>query len=157
MSHRTGLLQNADLKLVSPPAAKVNNATVTSAIIDTAGYGFVDIAVLLGDTDIALTALKVEHSDDAAMSGAADVAGLVFGVSVNPDTGVTSALPTATDDNSIYGFAFSTNGLKRYVRCVATVGNGATGAFVTILAGLSASKKEADTAVERGLKANLIR
>lgn len=150
-------MQNADWRLVSPPAAKVDNDTVVSAIIDTGGYGFVDIAVLLGDTDIALTVLKIEHSDDSGMSGASDVSGLVFGTSADPDTGATSALPTASDDNSIYGFSFSTIGLRRYVRCVATVGNGATGAFVTILAGLSASKKEADTAIERGLKANLIR
>jgi hypothetical protein len=157
MSQRTGILQNADWKMVTPPAAKVDDDTVVSSIIDTAQYGFVDIAVLLGDTDIALTALKVTHDDDAAMGTPSDVSGLVFGTSLNPDTGVTSALPTATDDNKIYGFCFSTIGLKRYVRVVATVGNGSTGAYVTILAGLTARKKDNHTAALRGLAANLIR
>jgi hypothetical protein len=157
MSQRTGLLQNADWKMVTPPGALVDNATVTSSIIDTAQYGFVDIAVLLGATDIALTALKVTHDDDSAMGAPSDVSGLVYGTSLNPDTGATAPLPTADDDNKIYGFCFSTIGLKRYVRVVATVGNGDTGAYVAILAALSARKNDNHTAALRGVAANLIR
>lgn len=147
-----------DLKavLVTPPGAKVDAASVTTATIDTEGFGQASIYVILGDTDIALTALKVQESDDSGMSNAADITGLVYGTSTNPDTGSTSALPSATDDNKIYGFHINLVGRKRYLDVVVTVGDGLTGAYVTVVAFLANGKTGLYTAALRGLGANLI-
>lgn len=109
-------------------------ATATSYVIDTAGVDYVGIDVVIGSTDVALTALKVQESDVATnsttLSSPADVAGLVYGTSVLPETGATSALPTATDDNKVFSFEINTQGRKRYLQLVATAGNGTTGVAI---------------------------
>lgn len=101
-------------------------ATATSYVIDTAGIDYVSIDVVIGATDIALTALKVQESDtktDATtLSSPTDVTGLVYGASGAP------ALPSATDDNKIFSFEINTQNRKRYLQLVATAGNGTTGA-----------------------------
>ena len=125
---------------ITPPAAIVDNASLTTAEIDTKGYDHCTIVCYLGATDIAMTALKVTESD-ASGSGHADVTGLVYGTSVDID-GATSSLPSANDDNKFFVFDVDLRGRKRYLDVTATVGNGDTGAFVTILAILS----QADTA-----------
>lgn len=141
--------------LVTPPAAIVNNSSLTTAEIDTYGYDYCEITVCLGATDIALTALKVQESNVSG-SGFADISGLVFGTSAN-DTGSASTLPSSTDDNGIYKFLIDLkNNRKRYLDVVATVGNGSTGAFVTILAELSRASETPVTAVEAGLKQRLV-
>lgn len=103
-------------------------ATATSYIIDTAGIDYVNIDLVLGATDIALTALKVQESDVATnsttLSSPSDVTGLVYGAVDAP------ALPSATDDNKIYSFEINTQGRKRYLQLVVTAGNGAVGAAV---------------------------
>lgn len=112
----------------------VKNATVTSYVIDTAGCDFVNIDVVIGFTDVAMTTLKVQESDvkssDTALTSGTDVTGLVFGTSVTGDTGVTSALPSATDDNKIFSFEINTQGRKRYLQLIAVAGNGTTGVAI---------------------------
>lgn len=114
----------------------LDNATATSYVIDTAGVDYVNIDVVIGTTDVALTALKVQESDVATdsttLDTGADITGLVYGASGAP------ALPTGTDDNKIFSFEINTQGRKRYLQLVAVAGNGTTG--VAIAAHYNANK-----------------
>lgn len=134
---------------ITPPAAIVDNTSYTTAAIDTVGYGFVEIYVYLGATDIAMAALKVQESDDSGMSGAEDVPGCVVGTSVNAD-GATSALPTATDDNKLMKFEIDMRGRKRYLDVVATAGDGTAGTYMTAFAILSQPSISPITATAKG-------
>jgi hypothetical protein len=102
----------------------LDNATATSYVIDTAGVDYVNIDVVIGATDIALTALKVQESDaitnSTTLTSGADITGLVYGANG-------STLPSATDDNKIFSFEINTQGRKRYLQLVAVAGNGTTG------------------------------
>lgn len=152
----SGVLQNTKLVAITPPAAIVDNAAYTTAIIDTAGWGHVDVVVLLGATDIAMAALKVQESDDSAMSGATDITGLVAGTSLIPESGATSALPSATDDNKFFVFSFDTRGRKRYIDLYATAGDGTAGTFLVAFAILSNGEYDTNTAALRGIAQHLI-
>ena len=48
---------------VTPPAAIVDNASYTTAEIDTYGWDYAKIVCYVGATDIAMTALKVQEAD----------------------------------------------------------------------------------------------
>jgi len=106
------------------PQAILDNATATSNVVDLSGAKYCYIKVQLGATDIAMTVLKVQESDartDATtLTSGADITGLTFA----------GSLPSATDDNKTYLFAFPTEGRKRYVNLVATVGDGTAGTFI---------------------------
>jgi len=134
---------------ITPPAAIVDNASYTTAAIDTAGFAYLRVLVYLGATDIAMTALKLQESDDSGMSGAADITGLVYGTSASI-AGTTSALPTATDDNKCFAFEVDLRGRKRYIDLVATAGNGDAGTFLTAFALLSRAGDVGVSASERG-------
>lgn len=138
---------------ITPPAAIVDNASLTTASIDTQGYAYARIFVYLGATDIAMTALKVQESDDD--STYADVTGLVYGTS-SDIAGSTSALPTATDDNKCFTFEIDLRGRKRYLDLVATCGDGAAGTYVTAFALLSRASDVPVTKSERNF-GNILR
>ncbi|WP_276979807.1 hypothetical protein [Flavobacterium filum] len=110
------------------PQALLDDATASSNVVDLAGSKYCYIAVQLGATDIAVAALKVQEADaktDATtLTSGADITGLTYA----------TALPSATDDNKTYLFAFPTEGRKRYVNVVATAGNGSTGTYLTATA-----------------------
>ena len=152
-------LQQCKVINVTPPAAIVDNASFATTTIDTLGYDAVAVYFSLGATDIAMAALKVQESDDSGMSGAADITGLVFGTSTLPaaDGGATSALPTADDDNDVFGFFVSLQGRKRYFDVVATTGDGSTGTYGSCIAVLYKAEQVPNTATERGLNQNLIK
>ena len=130
----TASIENFKLVGVTPPAAIIDDSAVTTAEIDTKGWDHCRVIVYLGATDIAMSALKMTESDTSG-SGHADITGLVYGTSTDID-GDTSALPSATDDNGFFVFDVDLRGRKRYLDVSATVGNGSTGAYVTILAEL---------------------
>jgi len=138
---------------VVQPAAIVDNASFTVVTIDRKGFDHVQIDCMFGALDIAMVALKVQESDDN--SSFADVTGLIYGTSSN-DAGSTSALPTATEDNKIYGFAIDCRGRKRYLKLVATGGDGAAGTFMAALATLSRASQGPLTAVEAGYSQRLV-
>ena len=98
--------------------------------------------VALGSTDVALTALKLQESDDN--STWSDIAGLDY--SISPAT-----LPTASDDNHLFSFDVDLRGRKRYLKPVITVGNGTNGAYVTVQAELSRAEQTPHDAASRGL------
>lgn len=149
-------LQQVKTVAITPPAAIVDNASYTTAAVDTFGYNKLRVCVLLGATDIAMTALKLQESDDSGMSGAADITGAVYGTSANPDTGTTSALPSATDDNKLFTFFVDLKGRKRYIDLVATAGDGSAGTYLAAWADLYNGNDTPTTATERGAAANLI-
>lgn len=137
----------------------LDNATATSYVIDTAGVDYVNIDVVIGATDIALTTLKVQESDaitnSTTLTSGTDVTGLVYGTSLLGDTGATSALPSATDDNKIFSFEINTQGRKRYLQLIAVAGNGTTG--VAIASHYNASKlgNQSMTSAGKGVAAFL--
>ena len=133
---------------LTPPAAIVDNAAVTVAELDTKGWDYCQIAVILGATDIAVAALACTESDTAG-SGHANVTGLVWGTSSNI-AGATSTLPSSTNDNGIFLFEIDLRGRKRYLDLTLTAGDGSTGTYFTVLAILSRSKDAPTTAAERG-------
>jgi hypothetical protein len=79
-----------------------------------------------------------------------------FTTSANPETGTTSALPTADNDNGVFAFFINLSGRKRYIDVVATAGDGSTGTFGSGVAFLY-DGDGINTAAERGLVANLIK
>lgn len=130
------MLDANNFKLVSitPPAAIIDNASATTAEIDTKGWEHARIVAYLGATDVAMSALKVTESDTSG-SDHADITGLVFGTSTDID-GATSALPGAGDDNKFFVFDIDLRGRKRYLDVTATCGDGSAGTFLTIWAEL---------------------
>lgn len=142
-------MREQDTKFVSvtPPQAIYDNASLTTASIDTKGYGYARIYVYLGATDIAMTALKVQESDTDGSY--ADITGLVYGTSSNI-AGSTSALPSASDDNKCFLFEIDLRGRKRYLDLVATCGDGAAGTYATAWCILSHGSDAPVSASERG-------
>lgn len=141
-------LQQTKFVSITPPAAISDNATLTTAEIDTLGYDYMTVIVYLGATDIAMAALAVTESDTSG-SGHANVTGLVWGTSTNID-GSTSALPAATDDNTFQIAEIDLRGRKRYIDVTATTGNGTNGTYITIMGILYRAKDIPVTATERG-------
>lgn len=139
--------------MLTQPGAIVDNASLTTVALDTKGWGYVEILVIIGALDIAMTALKVQESDSTSdantLSSGADVSGAVFGTSAN-DTGSTSALPIATDDNKLFKFEIDLKGRKRYLDVTATCGDGAAGTYICILAKLSKGEQVPTTAAQKG-------
>lgn len=138
---------------VKNPGAIIDNSAVTCNVIDCKGADFLRVGVMLGATDIALTVLKLTESDVAssgtALTNPNDVPGSVFGTDPN-DTGSTSTLPSATDDNKIYIFEVDLRGRKRYVLPAITIGDGSTGAYVVAWAELHRNEIEPRTAAQIG-------
>lgn len=148
-------LQESKLVSITPPAARVDNAAVTTATIDTLGFNKLKVVVYLGDIDAAMTTLKLTESDDSGMAGATDIPGAIYGTSTNPDTGTTSALPSASDDNKFFVFFVDLKGRKRYIDLAATAGDGAAGTFIAAYGELYDALTVPSTAAMRGAAANL--
>jgi hypothetical protein len=143
-------LQHTKLVSITPPAAIKDNAAWTTGEIDTKDWDWLTIICYLGATDIAIALLKVQESNTSG-SGFADVTGLVMGTSTNID-GATSALPSATDDNTFQVFEIDLRNRKRYIDLSATAGDGTTGTFFAALGILSRSKSLAPVSLaERGV------
>lgn len=133
--------------LVTSPGALIDNASATTNAIDTLGYDYMTVDVILGATDIDITALKLQQSDTDGSY--ADVTGLIWGTSADI-AGTTSTLPSATDDNKIFTFEVDLRGKKRWFDLVATFGNGTVGGYLSAIAKLWRCKDGPVTASERG-------
>lgn len=142
------MLPAAKWVAITPPGAIVDNTSYTTTEVDTAGWDYMEIVVLLGATDIAMAALAVTESDTSG-SGHANITGLVWGTSTNI-AGSTSALPSATDDNKFQIAQIDLRGRKRYIDVTATAGNGTNGTYATILARLSRGENTPTTATQMG-------
>lgn len=136
---------------ITPPVAAVNNANTLTTTIDTVGYEACTVLVNLGVSSTSgISALKIQESDYANMSGAADVTGLVYGTSTGL-AGTTSALPVHTDDNKIFAFEIDLKARKRYLDLLCTVDNAGTGCFVQATAILSRPEQAPSTATLKGV------
>lgn len=147
-----------DRKLIAvlPPGAIVDNASWTTTVMDTLGSNYATIDVMIGALDIAMVALKVQESNDNGVADAyADVPGAIFGTSAN-DTGSTSTLPSATDDNKLFSFHVDTHGRKRYLKLVATGGDGTAGTYLTAIGTLWRQSEGPRTAAQSGLSQRLV-
>lgn len=139
--------QNSKWFMVTPPAAKVDDAAFTTASIDTAGWDYLEVLCIIGDIDVNMVTLKLGQSDTDGSY--ADL--LTYGTTVNID-GSVSALPTAAGaDNDIYAFEVDLRGKKRYFDLTAVGGDGTAGTFMTVIARLSKGEISPITAAARGL------
>lgn len=130
------IVQQAKYVSAVAPAAIVDDAAITGIAIDTKGCGYCEVILELGATDIAMTVLKLEESDDN--STWVDVTGATFDGGKNTDGG-TLALPSATDDGQTIVFQVNCGaGLRRrYLRVAGTFGNGTVGGYMSGSARLS--------------------
>lgn len=131
-------LQHCKYVSAIKPAAIIDDASATADVIDCRGFDYLTVAVQLGATDIALTALKLQTSTTSGgsyddLTGATFAGGSGLG-------GATLALPSATDDGQTCLFQVDMRGKNPFVKVVATFGNGSTGGFVAAMAILSRGK-----------------
>lgn len=149
--------QDQKVGFVTPPAGLLDNTAVTTTAIDTKGWEYLDVLVLVGDIDADMTALKLQESEDDGGSDAyADIAGANFATGTQPD-GTSAALPTAAaGDNKIFHFGLNLVGVERYVDVVATAGNGSNGAYITIIYILSRGKTSPSTYAGRGFAGEIL-
>lgn len=136
-------LQKVKTVYVTKPGAIVDAAAFTTDIIDTIGFRKARFVVGLGALDIAVTAMKLTHSNDSGMSGAADISGADF--SVSPLT-----LPSATDDNKLYAIHVDLRGKKRYMDLSLTGGDGSSGSYAVAWVDLYDAEEAPNSATERG-------
>ncbi len=73
----------------------------------------------------------------------------MFGTSTNV-AGSTSTLPAADDDNKLFLFFVDKRKCKRYLKLVATAGDGTAGTYASAMARLSRAKIGPSTAAEWG-------
>lgn len=125
-------IQRAKFLQVIAPRAILDDASWTTVEIDTQDWDYLTVIFNLGATDIGITALKMQSGDVAGTT--ADVTGLIMGTSADID-GVTSVLPSATDDNNVIVFQADLRvNNHRYWDLTATVGDGSTGGFASAVA-----------------------
>jgi len=131
---------------VYQPQAINAAGAVTTVEIDTLGYNYLELALMLGATDAALTTCKLSESDTTGVStGGTDITGLIFGTSTN-SAGSTSSVPSATDDNKVFLFNVDLKGRKRFLYLQIVVGAGTNGAYLAALARLSRASTAPSTA-----------
>lgn len=135
---------------ITPPAVILDNTSATTNVVDTFGFSYAVVTVHLGATDIAMSALKLQHSDAKASSTA-----LTSGVDITGGD-FSAALPSATADNGFVRWYVDLKGLGRYLDLVATVGDGSTGTYFTAWAELYEGSITPSDATARGLIAQAI-
>lgn len=142
--------QTFKVAAITPPGAILDNTSATTKVVDTIGFDYAVVLVHLGATDIAMTALKLQHSDvkasDTALTSGVDITGADF----------SAVLPSDTADDGFYAIYVDLKGLGRYLDLVATIGNGSAGTYFTACALLFEGSITPSTAAARGLVAQLI-
>lgn len=120
---------------LTPPAAIIDDASLTVAELDTQGWDRVQILLILGATDIACTACKLTEADVTGTSHA-DWDNSDFDGDTEVD-GTTATLPAADEDNGIFCWDVDLRYRKRFIDATITVGNGTSGGYYTVIAILS--------------------
>lgn len=133
--------------LLTPPAAIKDNSSFTVAELDTLGWDYCEILVILGATDIAFTAITLQEGDVTATMS--NVTAGTWGTA-NNHLGVASTLPVATDDNKIFKFELDLRKRKRFIDLTLTIGDGTAGGYAVVLARLSRGEITPYTAAEAG-------
>lgn len=142
-------MQNNGFKIVGVvnPAAIVDNGSFTASIIDSLGFNRALVVCHFGATDIAMAALKLQAGAASNGSDAADVTGLTHA----------DALPSATDDNKLFAFDVDLTGLERYLKLVATAGDGTAGTYMSAFVILYNPNIVPVTTLARGFTALAVR
>ena len=135
--------QRAKYAVAIAPAAILDNTSAAAAAIDAKDARYAEIVLQLGATDIAVTALKVQECDTSGGSYT-DITGASFDGGLDID-GAALALPSATDDGQTCVFQINLDGRKRYLKVVATFGDGTAGGFIAGVARLSANRSDPET------------
>lgn len=138
--------QNAKYVAAVSPAAIIDNASATATAIDCKGSRYAEIIVVQGATDIAITALKLQECETSGGSYT-DITGATFSAGLDTD-GTALALPSATDDNQIAVFQVNLDKRMRYIKVVATFGDGSVGGFIAAVARLSQLSKVPDVSTD---------
>lgn len=128
------------------PAAILDNTSATTTAIDCKGARYVEVICVQGATDIAMTALKLQECETSGGTYA-DITGATFSSGLDTD-GTTLALPSATDDNQIAVFQVNMDKRMRFIKAVATFGDGTSGGFITAVARLSELSKVPDVSTD---------
>ncbi|OYP38899.1 hypothetical protein [Rhodopirellula sp. MGV] len=138
--------QRATYAVAIAPGPALDNATATAVPVDTIGARYCEISVQLGATDIAMTALKVQECD--TVDGTyTDIPGADFDGGTDID-GETLELPSATDDNQTCVFQINLDNRLRFLKVIATAGNGSVGTFIMAVARLSELRSVPETSEE---------
>lgn len=127
--------QEAKFLAAISPAALLDNASATTTAIDCKGARYVEVICVQGATDIAMTALKLQECETSGGTYA-DITGATFSSGLDTD-GTTLALPSATDDNQIAVFQVNMDKRMRFIKAVATFGDGTVGGYITAVARLT--------------------
>ena len=138
--------QKAKYVVAVSPTAIIDNNTATATAIDTKGARYAEIVVIQGATDIAMTALKLQECETSGGTYA-DITGATFNAGLDTD-GTALALPSATDDNQIAVFQVNLDKRMRFIKVVATFGDGTSGGFVSAVARLSELSKVPDVSTD---------
>ena len=135
---------------VTAPISQATNTSATTITIDRAGWDFAMITLYLGVGDTGVSVFKVQESDDSGMAGAADIVGTRYGT--DPDYfGVTSVLPSATDDGKFFVIPVNLLGKKRYIDVVCTLPAVGAASVLAIWCELSRGEKGPETAAGFGV------
>lgn len=103
------------------PQAIYDDATATTDFVDMSVFDKVMFIICIGATDITVDAL-LQESDASNGSSPSSISGKAL------------TQVTADDDNKQFTIEVSASECsKRYVGCNATIGDGSTGAFVTVI------------------------
>ncbi len=111
--------------LAVAPGAAVTGGAFAAAVVDCAGFRYAEYLVHFGAVGANPTALRLEESDAADMTGATPVPGSVVGTDPTDDGGP-SVLTAAALANKTTKFEVDLRFRKRYQRVVAAAGAGAT-------------------------------
>lgn len=129
---------------VIPPQVVKDNAGWTTNAVDTLGFRYVTFEFYTGAMDIDMAALKLQQSDD---NGDADAYADIDGA----DYSVDSTVPQDDEDNKVFAIHVDMRGgKKRWLKPVATGGDGAVGTYLFACARLSRGESFARTAADRG-------
>jgi hypothetical protein len=125
----------------------LNDATATSIIVDTRGFGYADVQISIGASAGTLTVLKLQEDDASDGNTASDITGAAI-------TG--SDLPGTDSDGDMLSIKLPLGGnRKRYLKLVCTASD--TGAILVGAAvQLSRAAEAPATATARGLAAEVI-
>lgn len=141
-------MQNIKLVNLTPPGALVDDASLSVLELDTLGWDYVTIVLMLGATDIGVTVCKLTDADVSATSHA-DITGTVYGTATDID-GTLSILPASDDDDGFFGWELDLKKRKRFIDAVITVDDGTVGGYYAVFAILSRGQQPPITVSARG-------
>ena len=134
----SNVLQHCKYVAAIKPGALLDTASATPTEVDARGYDYATFVCILGTTDIAMTALKLQAATTTGGSFS-DITGATFDGGSGYG-GATLALPSATDDGQVCVFHVDMRGKNPFMKVIATFGNGTEGGYIAAVCILSRGK-----------------